>query len=90
MPDELRKHGHGLLIAFVIAALILYPLSVGPIAWLELHTNFPEWIWDAVEIAYYPLTLAIGYGPESLRSLHHRYIGWWTPLDSMIMDGDPL
>lgn len=59
--------------------LILYPLSRGPVAWMEWHTDLPEWIWDGMEVVYFPLYSVIDNGPEALADLHNRYIAWWTP-----------
>ena len=76
-----RKHpGAGFWATIILAAVVAYPLSIGPVAWLYHKTGEPGWLGTAGDIVYAPLAFTIDKCPTKLGSQFHGYIEWWTEL----------
>ncbi len=81
MNDERKQPG----VAFwatlaVVAVLMLYPLSVGPAAWLVTVAGEHVWLADAFELFYLPLALAVSMLPAPINDACTDYVSWWTNL----------
>ena len=59
-------------------ALLVYPLSFGPVTWLMNHDYVPEWMAWPVEIFYWPLAVTSAYGLEPLRKVLFWYTTLWV------------
>lgn len=76
--SEIRKGTTNAWIAAVLLlALILYPLSTGPVMWFIAKCGFPGWLLAAWEVVYLPLEFALDILPESQSRLFNAYIDWW-------------
>ena len=64
----------------VVAALVAYPLSVGPVECMHVHLGFPHWVRTTVDFIYEPLFWAMRNGPQWFRVLFSKYISWWMEL----------
>ncbi len=62
----------------VVKVLIAYPLSIGPLCWLESHDCIPEWCETPIEVVYYPVGLMTERGPEPVRRAFYRYCHFWN------------
>lgn len=57
------------------AVFVLYPLSIGPAAWLDKHSIFPRTVMDAILWIYYPLDVLY------LKSSHfQKILDWYLEL----------
>jgi hypothetical protein len=83
--SESRKPG----VAFwatviVVAAFVLYPLSVGPALWLEGKGLVPDWATDAVDLFYDPFWMAVESLPQSVQDK----VEWYTELWQGVSEED--
>jgi hypothetical protein len=67
-----------MVIAVLLFALVAYPLSVGPAAWLANSSWCPEWLAFGLEVVYAPLEWLADHGPDWVRDAIYTYAGWWT------------
>ncbi len=49
----------------VVVMIVLYVLSVGPVAWLVQDAKPGEWNWSIYQLAYYPLHRIRDLGQQS-------------------------
>ena len=78
MSETLKKHG--VLVAFVVVVVLaLYPLSYGPVMWLQYHVlGAPGWSGDIMHVAYAPSQFVIRRLPAPLRNAYGSYLSWWA------------
>ena len=75
--EEKRKRNPWLTWLVVgLMLLVAYPLSSGPVAWLEVHGNLSpntrQFLWEF----YAPVGFACNNGPPQVR----QFLTWWTHL----------
>ena len=63
--------------AVMIFALLAYPLSIGPSAWVVNSTWCPQWVRDGLEVVYIPLEWLAGNGPDWIDDALEKYVEWW-------------
>jgi hypothetical protein len=63
----------------LVAVLIAYPLSAGPVQWIAGKTLLPMWLETGIEYFYAPLNMAIHYVPRPVLTAYVRYLRWWSP-----------
>lgn len=66
--------------AGLILLLVVYPLSVGPLAYVVTSVgeqNVPPWCLNGLSVIYYPVLWAINEGPEWLSRPGSAYMEWW-------------
>ena len=78
MADETQKGpratwGHIAAIILLIG-LIVYPLSIGPVIWLDEKGGVPDQVWTA----YRSIVWLAVHGPEPVRQIVWDYGCWWT------------
>jgi hypothetical protein len=61
--------------AIAVAAVMLYPISVGPVLWLDLHGVTPVWCRDIP--LYQPVQWLRENGPEPIRDAINQYLAFW-------------
>lgn len=59
----------------VMLILSTYPLSVGPVAWLEAHNCVPQWLYDVP--LYQPIQWLRDNGPDPIVEAINWYIWMW-------------
>jgi hypothetical protein len=62
----------------VVVVLVGYPLSYGPINWLNVRLEYPGWLDTPVDIVYAPLFWLMREGPDWIRIPFRTYCDWWT------------
>jgi hypothetical protein len=63
----------------VVAALVAYPLSIGPA--IYLCRKGPTWLRDPVHAVYAPVRMALEKCPQPWRdAVVDAYLGWWVVL----------
>jgi len=70
--DE-RQGSPSRVVAGLVIALVLYALSVGPVAWLSAHGYLPGF----VGYVYLPLHWLYMASPAPMREAFDAYIQWW-------------
>jgi hypothetical protein len=70
--DE-RHSSWGARVVFALMLLLLYPLSVGPVAWLTAHGYLPGF----VVYVYMPLQGLYMALPAPIREAFDAYVQWW-------------
>jgi hypothetical protein len=60
------------------ALLIVYPLSLGPVEWIESKSE-NDWLETGIDYFYFPVFLALERFPESVRDVYRQYRNWWVP-----------
>ncbi|MGQ0634480.1 MAG: hypothetical protein ACT4QC_07715 [Planctomycetaceae bacterium] len=75
------KHGWAFWLGAALLALIGYPLSLGPVMWVFLHTSAFAWAGDTIGWFYAPVGWGEQYVPEPVRRTFYWYLTlWgWTP-----------
>jgi hypothetical protein len=73
----------------VVAVLIGYPLSAGPIAYLETRDLLPSQVTKVIELFYWPLNWIFDHSPESVREAMWSYSKLWIPEDHPIRQMQP-
>ena len=61
----------------VVALLVAYPLSLGPVTWLDDHGMIPKGAWLAAYQIYRPLDVAAGKAPKPIRNVLFWYVSLW-------------
>lgn len=77
--DKPRRSTSTWWIVAVIVLLVAYPLSIGPVMWLDRHGYVAEPAIDLLMYFYVPLQIVYEYGPEPLQDLLGGYTDLWTP-----------
>jgi len=77
--NDQKKNSHSGFFTFVVLLLVLYPLSIGPMAWLDFHSYLPDPIKTAAEAFYYPIKLLHDHS-ETGRKLVLWYMGLFLNL----------
>jgi hypothetical protein len=65
----------------LIAVLVTYPLSFGPVNWLVVNDYAPEWLLQPIEEFYWPLALTSAYAPQPVGNVLVWYTKLWLPND---------
>ena len=77
MPPRKPTAGFWITVALV-AVVVGYPLSVGPVALLEKHKLIPQWL-DAAENQFYaPMEWVFLEGPQPMRDALKWYLALWA------------
>ena len=74
-PDS--RHSGVWLAVFAMAGLLAYPLSLGPVLWLEINVDVPEWLTEGFALLYAPLNFAHENGPDWLVEAFDWYLELW-------------
>ena len=64
------------LVATFLVAIIVYPLSLGPVCWLLNHVGAPEWATPCISVVYTPLWWVLQRVPEELSGWYTNYLAW--------------
>jgi hypothetical protein len=64
------------ILGFVVA-LIAYPLSLGPVAFLDNRDFLPNWLVPMMDVIYAPLFFLLGTS-EEIAKIWLRYRDLWT------------
>ena len=69
------------VLVVVVGLFVAYPLSVGPLIWLEKKgLSLPRPVTDALEIMYVPVFMVAECGPQPVRNAFHWYLRFWKNL----------
>jgi len=63
---------------FVVVAVLAYPPSIGPAAFICRAVGDPDWLQSILSVVYLPLQVAVVYGPEPVEKLFLAYMGFWA------------
>ncbi len=63
--------------AVMIFALLAYPLSIGPAAWVVNSPWCPQWVGEGLEVVYFPLEWLADNGPDWIGDALETYADWW-------------
>ena len=66
-----------LVTAVVVFTLVVYPLSLGPAAWIANSAWCPQWLDHWLEVIYMPLEWVAENCPAALRETIYAYLEWW-------------
>ena len=61
----------------LVAVLIAYPLSIGPVTWMHSKRWIPPWLDKPLVSFYVPCSWVYEKGPEPLRSVYRWYVDLW-------------
>ena len=61
----------------VVVVLVAYPLSLGPVTWLDNHEKLPNGAWTAAYWIYRPLDVAACKAPKPIRNVLFWYVSLW-------------
>jgi hypothetical protein len=76
MREEQKKPGVAFWATVSLVALLLYPLSIGPVIWLGAHGFLPESLEPALVVFYSPVIWAAEDGPAAIS----RPVNWYADL----------
>jgi len=76
--DNRKRPGAVFWAMIILAALVAYPLSIGPVASLDKKLGSPEWLETIGTVVYAPAFYSIEHGPKRVSECYDRYITWWT------------
>jgi hypothetical protein len=79
------KHRRWLVTALLALTLIGYPLSIGPVMWLERRGLMPAVVARCQDVFYFPLALAVEKS-EWCSSVMESYAHWWIAPPPEIRD----
>jgi hypothetical protein len=75
-----KKHGGRWLLIGLLAFLIAYPLSYGPVEWLLERMVLPMWLETGIDYFYSPLNYALyNVVPFWAFKAFVGYVRWWAP-----------
>lgn len=80
--EKPRKPAAGFwIVVGVVAMLVGYPLSIGPVRWIVCTTGCrTAWLDDAIDLIYAPVLWVAGVdGAEWLSDALLHYLNWWYP-----------
>ncbi len=63
----------------LVAELLGYPLSEGPVLWLQVSGVLPNWLHAAAHHFYFPLDWLIDRAPTPIQSAFLWYRGLFRP-----------
>jgi len=66
-----------IVIGMMVILLVLYPLSVGPAAWVVNNASCPEWLGYTLMTFYTPLEYMADNGPTWFHDAVYAYVLWW-------------
>jgi len=66
-----------IVVVVLMFALLAYPLSIGPAAWLANSSWCPPWLEFGLQVVYAPLEWLADNGPEWLHDAIYAYAGRW-------------
>lgn len=79
MSAEQKKPGVAFwTIVVLLAVLVLYPLSIGPVFWILVWAGAPQSVLTAVGYYYLPLGIVIGQ-LETIKNTYVWYIEFGLP-----------
>ena len=70
-----RRERRAIRLAVALIVLLAYPISVGPVLWMDLHGLTPAWAQDVP--VYYPVQWMRENGPRPIREAINRYLAFW-------------
>lgn len=75
------KINYPIVVAVLIflVMIILYPMSLGPIVWLNVHGHFPDFLVPVIEIVYAPLSWLFEHSLW-YQKVHIWYISFWVDI----------
>ncbi len=76
-PDNRKRPGAGFWATIILAALVAYPLSIGPVAWLDMKLDSPKWLETIGTVVYAPLFYSVDHGPTRVTEFYESYLTWW-------------
>jgi hypothetical protein len=80
MSEDCKKPTAGFWIAVALVAVLLgYPLSEGPVLWLQVSGILPNWLHAAANRFYFPLDWLIDRAPTPIQSAFLWYLGLFRP-----------
>lgn len=82
LVNRRKKLGRKLRIALTVAILMAYPLSVGPLVWLNEAGHLSVTVARIVFPPYAPIFWLRTRGPEPLKTALDWYINSWTGMAS--------
>jgi hypothetical protein len=77
MSDDRKKPGVGFWLTVALVAVVVYPLSIGPVIWLDRKGLLPESFELALRAFYWPVIQAYHHGPEPVQDVLDRYGDLW-------------
>ena len=77
MTDRKKPTAGFWITVALVAVLVGYPLSFGPVTWLYSERWIPPLLDEPVVIFYVPCSWVYEKGPEPLRSVYRRYVDLW-------------
>ncbi|MSR60482.1 MAG: hypothetical protein EXS05_23050 [Planctomycetaceae bacterium] len=75
MPER-RKPTAGFWIVVGLAALVGYPLSIGPAMWALSSLHSPRWLGTVIHYVYLPVLMVADRLPESITLPSYLYVSW--------------
>lgn len=63
--------------AGMVAALVLYPLSFGPVVWLASREMLPNWTVRIIMFFYYPINWVVRILPQPIVDAIDWYLRFW-------------
>jgi hypothetical protein len=64
----------------VVAVLVAYPLSIGPVSLIYYQFGRPHWLYSFEWYVYGPLLWTVEHGPAWYGKLFDAYVNWWAPM----------
>lgn len=77
--DTPRKPLWSKIVATVVVLAVLYPLSAGPVAGLQMRRMIPEPVESFVAVFYKPIGWMYWNGPQPVHKLIDWYYSLWAP-----------
>jgi hypothetical protein len=80
MTDR-KKPGVAFWATVVVVVVLAYPLSFGPVLWIDSQGDdsiIPDWAVAALDTLYYPITAAMDNGPPIICAPLRWYLGLWV------------
>jgi hypothetical protein len=78
MSDEPKKRSRSWVGWALLAAFVLYPLSVGPALWMVFKTDDDSAAKQIYEAVYAPLEWASDRN-DTIARMVRSYCNWWSP-----------
>jgi hypothetical protein len=75
-PDEKQPHSVAFLTTVILAILIAYPLSVGPVGFVLVHNGY-SFAPKALQIFYAPLVWLVDHTPQEVENTFKAYTQLW-------------
>lgn len=76
--DNRKRLGAVFWAALLLAAIVVYPLSLGPVAWLDTKLGSPKWLETFGTVVYAPMSYSVEHGPQRVTECYMSFINWWT------------